>query len=217
MAYAIDRKRLVENQESIFHNYEIAKGPIPPNTPYFNEQFEGQFYDPDKAERLLKEAGFPGGKGLPEYLFISSSGRDADLIKEDLERVGFKIKKSAPYPGFVQQLFGGSKPVLMAFWNYITSPAVYDDIFSLFLSRKACVTDSAFSRVFAAWRKNRESMRNKELLHRLEEIVIDISPDIFLYHIDGEFRFLQSYVRGRQLGSAWGHKLHTVWLDDKMH
>jgi hypothetical protein len=47
--------------------------------------------------------------------------------------------------------------------------------------------------------------------------MVDVTPEAFLYHIDGEIRFLQSKVRGRQLGNAWGHKLHYVWLDDEIH
>lgn len=204
MSYAINRQRLAKHQTSIFQTAHIAKGPLPPNNSYYNEIFPGQFSDPAKARELLEKSGFPGGKGLPEYQFISLPSPDVDCIVEDLAATGFRVKKSAPFPGW-RNLLTESKPLLVRLMNINTSPKVYAafDMFDY-------IKDAEFVNAYATWQKNAE---NRMLVYRLEEMAVDLSPMVFLYHLDGEFRFLQRYVRGRQLGNAWGHKLHYVWLD----
>ncbi len=212
MGYAVNRKRLIAKHANIFTNYEIAKGPIPSSVIYFNRNLAGQYYDPSLARKLLEEAGFPQGKGLPEYPFISLPGPDADFIAEDLEAVGFKIKKTDPFPAW-RELLERNEPLLVRLININTTPNAYNILEAL--PKAACLTDALFIRAFQDWQENEASYKNKALLNRLEEIIIDIAPVVFLYHIDGEFRFLQSNVRGRQLGNAWGDKLHHVWLDDE--
>jgi len=71
MAYAINRQRLVDHQKNIFQNYAVAKGPVPADVIYYDKNLAGQYYHPERARRLLEEAGFPQGRGLPEYPFIS--------------------------------------------------------------------------------------------------------------------------------------------------
>jgi len=210
MGYAINQKRLIDKHANIFTNYEIAKGPIPSSAIYFNQNLAGQYYDPGQARKLLEEAGFPQGKGLPEYPFISLPDPDADFIAEDLEAVGFKIKKTDPFPAW-RELLVRKEPLLVRLMNINTTPDVYSILEGL--PKAACLTDSLFIRAFQDWQENEASYKNRVLLNRLEEIIIDIAPVVFLYQIDGEFRFLQRNVRGRQLGNAWGDKLQHVWLD----
>ncbi len=211
ISYAIDRKRLVAGQQSIFQNYEVANGPIAPNTIFFNPELKGQYYDPDKARRLLAEAGFPNGEGLPEYPFYYAPGPDSEQIVRDLRAVGFKIRRINKHPGW-REVFYGPGPLLAWMRNQITSPEAYD-VLDLIDGQPECLTDSLFLGAFREWRKNDENFKDLNLMHRVEEIACDITPQVFLYHIGGDFRFLQSYVRGRQPGNAWGHKLHYVWLD----
>lgn len=198
--------------ENIFQDYEIAKGPVPSSAIYFNKDLAGQYYDPDKARKLLNEAGFSGGNGLPEYPFISLPSPDFDFIVEDLQAVGFKIKKLDPFPGWRDRL-NQDEPMLVRLMNIYAGLDVYGLLDNV--PRDECFTDASFLREFAAWHKDGDSYRNKAVLNRLEEIITDITPVIFLYHIDGDFRFLQRNVRDRQLGGVWENKLHYVWLDDE--
>jgi ABC-type transport system substrate-binding protein len=213
MSFAINRERLLESKSDVFQNYKVARGPIPPNCQYFKEQLDGQFYDPDKARALLKEAGHPGGVGLPVYLFLSPPGKERDLIVEDLQAVGFRVQKSDFFPKWREYLIAPERSLLLLNMTNINTGVEPQDVFEMFLWQPYCTMDSAFVAAYEAWQKSDVSMKNKTLINRLEEIIADITPVIFLYHIDGEFRLLQRYVRGRQLGNAWGHKLHYVWLD----
>jgi oligopeptide transport system substrate-binding protein len=62
-AQSIDRAKVI-NQ--VFHGlYTVAGGMLPPGIPGYDSQLKGLAYDPTRAKELLAEAGFPGGKGLP--------------------------------------------------------------------------------------------------------------------------------------------------------
>lgn len=72
-----------------------ARGFIPLGIPgYDPERVTGYDYDPDKANRLLFEAGYEDGKGLPEITLTTTAVyRDlAVVIQDQLEEVNIPVK-----------------------------------------------------------------------------------------------------------------------------
>src|SRR5438874_11052069 len=58
MNYAVDKDRIVR----LTHGRAIpARGVLPPIMPGFNPNLRGYRFDPEKARRLLRESGHPGG------------------------------------------------------------------------------------------------------------------------------------------------------------
>jgi len=104
LALSIDRKQLVE---VALRGYGLAGSPglLPPDSPWYNPGVEQYEYNPAKAEELLAGLGFirqgnyltKDGRVLElELLFRGGGGsitdqRAAELIKEQLERIGIKI------------------------------------------------------------------------------------------------------------------------------
>jgi ABC-type transport system substrate-binding protein len=69
IAHAINRKAIVDN---IYQGMgQVAKNPIPPTMWGYNTDIPGYSYDTELAKKLLAEAGFPEGKGLPEITLWS--------------------------------------------------------------------------------------------------------------------------------------------------
>ena len=81
---ALDRPRIAK--EVMASKYPPAMQIIPPGTPGYSPDNALAVYDPEKAARYLAEAGYPGGKGLPELTLASAS--QSDLAKRELEMVG---------------------------------------------------------------------------------------------------------------------------------
>lgn len=78
--YAVDRDSLVEY---VLQGEGIAAhhGFVPPMSGYPTDKVKGFEYDPKLAQQLMKEAGFPGGKGFPEVtLHLNSSGGTNEKI-----------------------------------------------------------------------------------------------------------------------------------------
>jgi len=96
LACAFDRKRALE---LLFNNRGIlAEAPIPPviegarDLPKFSYE-----YNVDRAKTLLREAGFPEGKGLPELSFDlrgpSSTNRQlGELLRDNFSKIGVTMK-----------------------------------------------------------------------------------------------------------------------------
>lgn len=92
ISYAIDRRKMIRYlQNSIGVPGEY--GFIPKGMPGFDTaKMKGYHYDPEKARQLLKEAGFPEGKGLPTItLNTVTTYRDLiEFVQSELNSVGIK-------------------------------------------------------------------------------------------------------------------------------
>ncbi len=92
MAYAINRDEIVK---VVFNNLaQVIYGPVMPGSWAYNKEVEKIFpYDPDKARRLLAEAGYPNGFSVKLYM----SGRWQEpewtqVIQAQLRRVGINVQ-----------------------------------------------------------------------------------------------------------------------------
>ncbi|HXG02387.1 MAG TPA: ABC transporter substrate-binding protein, partial [Candidatus Binatia bacterium] len=59
--HAINREAVIE--EAFHGRFVPARGILPPGTQGFNPELRGYAYDPDRARTLLREAGYPEGRG----------------------------------------------------------------------------------------------------------------------------------------------------------
>lgn len=97
-SYAVDRQKLIDT---------VLKGEQKPaktfacpgifGTPAEDPTYKGITYDPAKAKKLLEEAGFPGGKGLPEITLMHNTGEGhkkmAEFFQQQMkENLGVEIK-----------------------------------------------------------------------------------------------------------------------------
>lgn len=82
-AMAID-KDLIVNQIMGGVN-EVANSIVPPGLPSYRKDAPAWKFDPASAKKLLAEAGFPGGKGLPTLVMTHRDGQpDVKLVAENV-------------------------------------------------------------------------------------------------------------------------------------
>ncbi|MFT3824441.1 MAG: ABC transporter substrate-binding protein [Chitinophagaceae bacterium] len=94
MNYAFDRRKLVMYLRNSL-GIAAESGFIPAGLPAFDSSVvKGYNYNPDKARQLLAEAGFPGGKGIPEIklLTVAIYSDMASFIARQLEEVGIHVQ-----------------------------------------------------------------------------------------------------------------------------
>lgn len=92
--YGIDKPRLIKYLRNSIGT-PANSGFIPKGMPGFDSTIvKGYSYDPVKAARLLAEAGYPQGKGMPEVtLTTSTTYRDLiEYIQGELNALGIKVK-----------------------------------------------------------------------------------------------------------------------------
>ena len=76
--HALNRAQITE--KLLFNRWAPAKGLVPPGIPEHNPDLAGYEYNPELAQQLMAEAGFPGGAGFPA-LKISSIGNYSTQIE----------------------------------------------------------------------------------------------------------------------------------------
>jgi len=104
--YGFDRKRMMT-----FLRNGIGKpadaGFIPAGLPsYDSNKVKGYSYDPQKAQALLEEAGFPGGRGLSEIkLLTNPTYQDlSTFIQNQLQDIGIPVKLEINQPSFLREM-----------------------------------------------------------------------------------------------------------------
>ncbi|HZX63003.1 MAG TPA: ABC transporter substrate-binding protein [Bacteroidales bacterium] len=201
--YSFDRRKMIGFLRNNIGTPGL-NGMIPKGMPSFDSSVTYYDYDPEKARKLLGEAGYQGGRGLPP-ITLSSTSDYLDIckyIQYKTGEVGIEIKIDISPPAALKEMKAQAKlPFFRASWiadypdaeNYLSlfygknfSPQgpnythFYQKEFDvLFEKAMACTNDSAR---FIYYRK-------------LEKIIMDDAPVVVLYY-DQVLRFVQNNIEG---------------------
>jgi oligopeptide transport system substrate-binding protein len=105
LAYAIDRKAIAD---TLYEGGAIpATSILPPGIKGKDDSITGYGYDPAKAARLLAEAGYPGGKGLPPITLWYNTNEMHQLIAQFVQssfgKIGVNVQlKSIDWPAYLK-------------------------------------------------------------------------------------------------------------------
>lgn len=95
--YAIDKAKLIKYLRNSIGT-PATSGFVPAGMPGFDSTLvKGYHYNPEKAAALLAEAGYPGGKGMPQItLSTSTTYKDLiEFIQGELNAQGIRVKVDA--------------------------------------------------------------------------------------------------------------------------
>jgi len=104
-SWAVDRRRIVEDI------YEGAATPatciLPPGMKERDDTIEGYGFDLGKARRLLAEAGYPDGKGLPELSLWYNNNelhqQNVQYIQSTFREIGVNVRlRSLDWPAYLK-------------------------------------------------------------------------------------------------------------------
>ena len=121
MSLAYNRE---ESNKLFFNNSsQIAHGVIPPGLAGYDENFKNPYveFNLEKAKQLLKEAGYPGGKGLPEIKLESEGDTNNRQISEyfalSMKKIGINVKiGSNTWPELVKKVNTGQYHLYFMGW-----------------------------------------------------------------------------------------------------
>jgi peptide/nickel transport system substrate-binding protein/oligopeptide transport system substrate-binding protein len=205
-----------------------GKGILPPGMPGFTPDVAGTPFTRERARRLLAEAGFPEGKGLPPltYHFNTSdlNQRIAELIQSQLKEVGIRLElRRLDWAAHIKVVDDGGAMVFRQGW-IADYPDPENFLTVLFHSRNIGAAGNtsryrnpALDRLFdeadamapgpARFRKYQEA----------ERVILEDAAWVTLYHYTSR-ALIKPHVKGLErsaLSSApeFLAPLRKVWLD----
>ncbi len=189
--YAIDREKIIK----YFHKnlgVPATAGFIPAALPSYNpNKVKGFNYNPDKARELLLEAGYPGGKNLPEiYLFCTETYTDMfEFIQSELAESGIKIKIMVEKPSVLTQAIASNEiPFFRKSW--IGDYPDEENFMSLFYSKNFSpkgfnythYSNPIFDKCYEQARNSLNDSIKISLYQKMDQMLIDDAPIVPLYY-----------------------------------
>ena len=192
--YGFDRKRMITYLRNGIGTPGIY-GMVPPGLPSFDSSsVKGYDYNPTKTAQLLKEAGYPGGNGLP-VIIMSTTREYQDLceyMQGQLAESGIKIKLEVNQGAAHRELVAKQKlQFFRASW--IADYPDAENYLSLFYSLNFAPVGPNYthfkSEKFDELYKKAGSLVNDSLRYALyremDQTIMNESPAVVLYYDQG--------------------------------
>lgn len=209
VSYGFDRAKMIRYLRNNLATPGTA-GMVPPGLPGFDEAADyGYNYNPDSTRILLEQAGYPGGKGLPEIVMSSThSYQDlCEYIQGQLSASGIRIRLEINQAAQHRQMV--AKQQLSCFRaSWIADYADAENYLSLFASvNKAPAgpnythyANPAYDKLFEEVMHETNDSARYQLYRQMDEMVMRDAPVIILYY-DRVLRLSRNNIQGLQMNS----------------
>ena len=163
---------------------------------------KGYTHNNARALELLKEAGFPGGNGLPEMkLYTNETYKEFGLfISKQLEQIGLKVKVEISQPAILREWMSQSK-VNMFRGSWLADYPDAENYFAFFYSKNGSppnytrFNNTEFDQLYERSLLEKDDATRFELYRAMERIIIEEAPVLPLYY-DEVLRFSQKNIEG---------------------
>ena len=217
--YGFDRKKMVLYLRNSIGT-PAESGFVPMGLPSFDTGFvKGYSYDPAKSKRLLTEAGFKDGKGLPviKLLTIALYSDMADFIAKELEGIGIKVQVETVQKSLLLEMTSNSRALFFR-GSWIADYPDAENYLSVFYSKnpappnytryKSKQFDDLFEKALT---EENDSIRYR-LYQQADQTVIEDAPVVPLWY-DKVIHLVQPSVSGFEPNALNLLELRKVKLD----
>lgn len=188
ISYAIDREKMITYLRS-----GIGKpahyGIIPIGVKGFNENVKGYSFQPELAKKLLKEAGYPNGKGI-EPITLSSNPMYQDLteyIAKSLENIGIKVVVQLSPGSFLREAMSKNEvDFFRASW--IGDYPDAENFLALFYGKNSAPPNYTFyknpkyDQLYQTALSSSSDQEAKEIYGKMEQLMLDDAPIVPLFY-----------------------------------
>jgi peptide/nickel transport system substrate-binding protein len=225
IAHAVDPSIIVEH---LLEGCVLpAKGVMPPSLPGFARDVRRLPFDRERARKLLADAGFPGGRGLPPiaFNFNTSDGnqRIAEVLQAQLKEIGIPLElRRLDWAAHIKLVDEGSAGFFRQGW-IADYPDPENFLTVLFHSRNAGAAGNTsryrnptLDRLFDEADAMSSAPARYKRYAEAEQIVVDDAVWISLYHYTSR-ALIKPYVKGLERSAQSSAPeflapLRKVWL-----
>jgi ABC-type transport system substrate-binding protein len=179
-----------EEKIKMFYNGRgvVAHSPVPPGLAGYDENFKNPWktFDLEKAKKILAEAGFPEGKGVPVIPFETSTGAEARQMAEDLQRslgkLGIKLQINVNQFAELLSKIDQKKAMMWGVAWGADYPDAENFLQLLYGPNKAPgpngsnFDDAEYNKLFEQMRFMPDSPERRKIINRMKEIFVEQMP-----------------------------------------
>ncbi len=203
--YGFDREKMIKYLRNNLGTPAHA-GFVPVGMPGFTENSGGFYFNPQKARRLLAEAGFPNGQGLPP-IELSTTSLYLDIgqyIQHELARIGIQLRINVLPPATLREMMANANAMFFR-GSWIADYPDAENYLALFYSENHTpagpnytrFTSREFDRIYEMSKSVVNDSIRFSLYKKLDSIVVAEAPVVPLFY-DQSVRFLPHYVKGME-------------------
>lgn len=189
--YSIDRKKMVKYLRNSIGTPGHA-GFIPKGMPGFDmAAVKGYEYNPEKAKQLLKEAGYPNGKGMPEIkLQTSTTYKDLiEFVQGELNTIGINCKVEINQGASLRELIA-KNGVNFFRGSWIADYPDAENYLSVFYSKNyvpigpnyTSFKNKKFDELFERSFTEKDDQKRFALYREMDNLVMEQSPVVILFY-----------------------------------
>jgi ABC-type transport system substrate-binding protein/methyl-accepting chemotaxis protein len=218
--HAINKQRI---NERVFSGLSVvANSLLPPGIMGHDPNLRGYDYDPDRARRLLRDAGHGNGLDLEYWTWDTDEFRisgQLEAILEDLEKVGVRVKVSSHSSKDVRTRQRDRSAGLIFLGNWFADFPDPDNFFFIFFhSTSASILGLNYhsadldARIENA-RRNTDIDQRAEIYRDFDRYILEQAPLVPMFH-ERLFVFHRPEVRGlRPFLVPPPVRYHEIWLE----
>jgi peptide/nickel transport system substrate-binding protein/oligopeptide transport system substrate-binding protein len=220
--FAINKKVILSKIHK--NQFHLSKGILPLGMPGFDPEKDPYPYDEARAARLLSDAGFPQGKGLPSLeIWCASQSeaaqRELNEIRSQLSKIGIQcmIHFETNWPKFESMLRSNKAPIFIYAW-YADFPDPDNFLGILFHSKSknnyTAYHNPGVDRLLDQARAERDYLKRMGMYRKIEGMILEDAPIVPM--INHLFQMVyQPYVRGIEVNALGGPyiPMKKIWLD----
>jgi oligopeptide transport system substrate-binding protein len=201
---AIDKQKMIKYLRNSMGTPGYA-GFIPVGMPGFDAKaVKGYSYDPERARQLLKEAGYPEGKNMPEIVLHTTVGYRSliEYVQGQLDKIGIKTSVEITQGASLRELVS-KNGVNFFYGTWIADYPDAENYLSVFYSKNKIpwgpnytgFNNKQFDYMFEEAYHIADDQKRYALYQKMDNLVMAQAPVVILYY-DKRVNLYQNNVTG---------------------
>jgi peptide/nickel transport system substrate-binding protein len=220
--YAVNKDAIVK--DVLKGTGAVSRGPVLPGTWAAEPGLHAYPYDPERAKKLLAEAGYPNGLTTTLWVPESGSGMQspvamATVMQSNLKAVGVTVTlQTMEWGAFLTKLRSKEQELFALSWmagsedpDLVLYPLLHSSQWTPTGPNRALYKNERFDEILNKARQITDQAKRAELYREAQKILVEDAPWIFVDH-EVQIAATSKRVQGFKLHPSFDLRVETISL-----
>jgi len=220
--YAVNKDAIV--RDVLKGTGSLSRGPVLPNTWGADPALKAYPYDPERAKKLLAEAGYPGGFSTTLWVPESGSGMQSPVamstvIQSNLKAVGVNVTlQTMEWGAYLAKLRTKEQDLFALSWmagnedpDMVMYPLLHSSQWTPNGPNRALYRNDKYDELLHQARLTTDQKKRAELYREAQRILVDDAPWVFVDH-EIQTAAHAKRVQGFKLHPSFDLRVETISL-----